>query len=71
MIIDDGSGNKNFIENINPNSWIKKQGFIEKADYNVGESFQFIRDGYYNVDKESTMENVIFNRIVSLKSSFK
>ena len=36
------------------------------------ESFQFVRQGYFCVDrKDSTDELLVFNRIVSLKSSFK
>lgn len=36
------------------------------------DSFQFVRQGYYNVDTRESRENApVFNRIVSLKSSFK
>ena len=36
------------------------------------DKFQFFRHGYFNVDpKQSTAEKLVFNRIVSLKSSFK
>ena len=36
------------------------------------DSFQFVRNGFFCVDsKDSTDENLVFNRIVSLKSSFK
>ncbi len=35
------------------------------------DKFQFFRHGYFNVDpKHTTEENIVFNRIVSLKSSF-
>ena len=38
----------------------------------IGDSFQFVRNGYFCIDsKDSTPENLVFNRIVSLKSSFK
>lgn len=36
-----------------------------------GDRFQFIRNGYYCVDSDSTEDKLIFNQIVSLKSSFK
>ncbi len=37
-----------------------------------GDSFQFMRDGYFCVDsKDSRPDHLVFNRIVSLKSSFK
>ena len=36
------------------------------------DSFQFVRNGYYCIDaKDSSPEHLVFNRIVSLKSSFK
>ena len=34
-------------------------------------SFQFMRNGYFCVDKDSTPEHPVFNRSVSLKDSFK
>ena len=36
------------------------------------DSFQFVRNGYFCIDaKDSSTEHLVFNRIVSLKSSFK
>lgn len=63
----------NLLESINPNSWITKDGFVEtlQTDYKELDRFQFLRTGYFAVDKDSSAENLIFNRIVSLKSSFK
>ncbi len=62
-------------KNLNPNSLITmKNCKLEPAfnDVKPGDSFQFVRNGYYTVDlKDSTQEDLIFNRIVSLKSSFK
>ena len=41
-------------------------------DVRAYDSFQFMRNGYFCVDsKDSTPEHLVFNRIVSLKSSFK
>ena len=41
-------------------------------DVKPQEKFQFFRHGYFNVDpKHSTSEKIVFNLIVSLKSSFK
>lgn len=61
--------------NLNPNSLsILKECYIEPcvADAKAYDSFQFVRQGYFCVDaKDSTHENLVFNRIVSLKSSFK
>ncbi|MCF0142572.1 MAG: glutamine--tRNA ligase/YqeY domain fusion protein [Parasporobacterium sp.] len=60
--------------NINPNSLTEKESFVEPVlkDAKAGDSFQFVRQGYFNVDyRDSTEEHLVFNRIVSLKSSFK
>ena len=59
------------MENINDNSWTKLNGFVENGVYNPEDKFQFIRDGYYCVDKDSSEDLIVFNRTVSLKSSFK
>ncbi len=59
---------------MNPNSLEVKECFIEPAiaQAKKGERFQFMRNGYYIVDtKDTTEEKLVFNRIVSLKSSFK
>ncbi len=66
--------NKTFLECVNPNSLEVLQGYVEDNMKGVkpGESFQFFRHGYFNVDsKYSTDDKPVFNRIVSLKSSFK
>ena len=61
--------------NLNPNSLeIRKNCYVEDSfDGAKGhDSFQFVRNGYFCIDsKDSTPENLVFNRIVSLKSSFK
>ncbi len=65
---------KTFLDYINPNSLEVIQGFVEPnmKDVLPQEKFQFFRHGYFNVDsKYTTKEKVVFNRIVSLKSSFK
>ena len=61
-----------FIERLNKNSWIKEYGYVEASLENTkpGDHYQFIRQGYYCTDKESTKDNLIFNRTCSLKSSF-
>ncbi|AVX19649.1 MAG: glutamine--tRNA ligase/YqeY domain fusion protein [Bacillota bacterium] len=66
--------NKSFLERINPNSLEVLQGFVEAQLKGVAPQtkFQFFRHGYFNVDpKYTTAEKPVFNRIVSLKSSFK
>ena len=63
-----------FVNAINPDSLIVlKDCLIEEsiADAKSLDSFQFMRNGYFCVDKDSTPENPIFNRTVQLNSSWK
>lgn len=61
--------------NLNPNSLtVLKNCVVEENLVNAmpEDSFQFVRQGFFCVDmKDSTKEHLVFNRIVSLKSSFK
>ena len=76
-IVDEEKGvyNEDGSLNLNPNSLtVLKDCYVEPAlaEANPGDSFQFVRQGFFCVDtKDSTPENIVFNRIVSLKSSFK
>ncbi|MBQ6875641.1 MAG: glutamine--tRNA ligase/YqeY domain fusion protein [Lachnospiraceae bacterium] len=60
--------------NLNPNSLVVVEGLVEPdlAKAEAGEKFQFVRNGFFCVDtKDSKPGKPVFNRIVSLKSSFK
>jgi len=61
--------------NVNPNSLtVLKNCMVEPSfdDAKAYDSYQFVRQGFFCVDvKDSTPEHLVFNRIVSLKSSFK
>ena len=60
--------------NLNPNSLVVVNGLVEPdlAKAELGEKFQFVRNGFFCVDtKDSEPGKPVFNRIVSLKSSFK
>ena len=59
-------------ERLNPSSWEVKKGFVEASlkDSKVGSHYQFVRNGYYCTDKDSTSDNLVFNRTCGLKSSF-
>ena len=61
--------------NLNPNSLtVIDNCYVEPSieKYQPGDSFQFVRNGYFCIDtKDSTDGKLVFNRIVSLKSSFK
>ena len=35
-----------------------------------GTKFQFLRQGYFCVDKDSTMDNLVFNRVVGLRDTW-
>ncbi|MDT3697812.1 MAG: glutamine--tRNA ligase/YqeY domain fusion protein [Thermincola sp.] len=65
---------KTFLDHINPDSLEILQGFVEPnmKEARQQDKFQFFRHGYFNVDsKLSAPGKTVFNRIVSLKSSFK
>ena len=76
-IVDEEKGklNADGTLNLNPNSLtVLKECYGEPAlaQAEAYDSFQFVRNGYFCADcKDSTKENPVFNRIVSLKSSFK
>ena len=76
-IVDEEKGvyNEDGSLNLNPNSLtVLKDCYIEPSvkDAVAYDSFQFVRNGFFCVDsKDSTPDNLVFNRIVSLKSSFK
>ena len=61
--------------NLNPNSLVVLDNVkLEAAfaDAKPGDKFQFLRNGFFCMDvKDSTPEKPVFNRIVSLKSSYK
>ena len=76
-IVDEEKGklNEDGSLNLNPNSLVVKQGCkLEKtfAEAKPGEAFQFVRNGFFCLDsKDSTPDHPVYNRIVSLKSSYK
>ena len=75
-IIDEEKGvyNEDGSLNLNPNSLTVKECFLEPSlkDAKPYESFQFVRQGFFCVDyKDSRPGEPVFNRVVSLKSSFK
>jgi glutaminyl-tRNA synthetase len=73
LILDGQEDGDSFLDNINPNSLETLHGFVEPnlKDCKPHDKFQFFRHGYFNVDpKYTTPDKLVFNRIVSLKSSF-
>lgn len=76
-LIDEEKGvyNEDGSLNLNPNSLtVLKNCKLEPSlkDAKAFDSFQFVRQGFFNVDYKDTKDGeLVFNRIVSLKSSFK
>ena len=76
-IIDEEKGvyNEDGSLNLNPNSLtVRRECYLEPSLGNAKpyDSFQFVRNGYFCVDSHDSREDqLVFNRIVSLKSSFK
>lgn len=69
----DESGVSDFTENLNPESEIiMADAKVESGLKGVkpGDKFQFMRQGYFCVDKDSTDEKLVFNRTVGLKDSW-
>ncbi|HRU82494.1 MAG TPA: glutamine--tRNA ligase/YqeY domain fusion protein [Candidatus Cloacimonas sp.] len=64
---------KTYQDYLNPNSLIVKQNCLAEENLQeakIGEHYQFLRIGYFNVDYSSKPEALIFNRIVDLKDSW-
>ena len=75
-IIDEEKGvyNEDGSLNLNPNSLTRVRGYVEPsvAGAKAYDSFQFVRNGFFCADShDSKPDALVFNRIVSLKSSFK
>ena len=70
----DETGVNDFTDNLNKDSMIVlKNAKLESnlTNLSVGDKFQFLRLGYFCVDKDSTPEKPVFNRTVALKDSWK
>ena len=69
----DEEGVSSFADNLNPESLTILKGCkldTALSDVKVGDTFQFMRQGYFTVDPDSTEDNIVFNRTVALKDSF-
>lgn len=64
---------KDFIARLNPDSVRIENGYAESAvkEAKVGDTFQFLRIGYFCKDQDSADSRGVFNRVVSLKDSYK
>ena len=69
----DEEGVSSFADNLNPESLTVLENCKIDADLKnakVGDTFQFMRQGYFCIDKDSSEDNLIINRTVALKDSF-
>ena len=67
-------GKENYLNHLNPNSLEVIEGCLVEgsiANAKCGDAFQFMRQGYFCVDKTSTDGKLVFNRTVALNSSWK
>ena len=62
----------NFLDRLNPNSLTVLNGFVEESlhDTKPLDKYQFIRNGYFCTDLDSSEDKLIFNQTCPLKSSF-
>jgi glutaminyl-tRNA synthetase len=69
---DDADEGKDYKDYLNPNSLKVIKSFIEPSAKNAlpGDHYQFERIGYFSVDKDSTKDDLVFNRTVTLKDSW-
>lgn len=70
---EEAAASDDFLRQVNPDSLKVVSGYGEPwlAGAKVGDSFQFLRTAYFCKDKDSTDELAVFNRVVTLKDSFK
>ncbi|GAA4802170.1 glutamine--tRNA ligase/YqeY domain fusion protein [Litoribaculum gwangyangense] len=68
----DSYEDKDFMEFINPNSLKIIEAYVEPSliDAKIGDRFQFQRLGYFNVDKDSKADKLVFNKTVGLRDSW-
>nr|WP_293303723.1 glutamine--tRNA ligase/YqeY domain fusion protein [Allomuricauda sp.] len=68
----DAHKDKDFMDFINPDSLTKVTGYLEPSlqEAKIGDVFQFQRLGYFNVDKDSTPNQLVFNRTVTLRDTW-
>ena len=68
----DSHKDKDYMEFVNPDSLEVITAFLEPSlqSAKIGDRFQFQRLGYFNVDDDSTANNLVFNKIVGLRDSW-
>ncbi len=73
FLTEDPEQGGDFTANLNPHSLTVLQGCLVEpglAQMKVGERCQFLRQGYFCLDPDTTAEKLVFNRVVSLKDTW-
>jgi glutaminyl-tRNA synthetase len=72
-LLDENEESSDYLERFNHESIFIDHGYVENylKDVKPEEKFQFIRQGFYSVDYDSTPEEIVFNQVVALKSSYR
>ena len=72
-LLDENEESSDYLERFNHDSIFIDHGYVEQyfKDVKPEEKFQFIRQGFYSVDYDSTPEEIVFNQVVALKSSYR
>ncbi|WP_288832036.1 glutamine--tRNA ligase/YqeY domain fusion protein [uncultured Megasphaera sp.] len=65
-------GDKDIFEQINPQSLVEYQSKAEAyiKEFKQGNSFQFLRQGYFVIDPDTTSDHIVVNRIVGLRDTW-
>ncbi len=72
LILDDAEGD-NFTEKLNPESLVVMENAVAEkslAGVKEGDTFQFMRQGYFCLDRDTTEDKLVFNQVVALRDSF-
>lgn len=69
---DEEGDSKDFLSQINPDSLhvFHSKGEAALASYHVGDKFQFLRQGYFVIDPDTTANHIVVNRIVGLRDTW-
>lgn len=69
---DDEDDGRDFIDKVNPKSLIIMKSKAESVikNYKVGDRFQFLRKGYFIIDKDTNDNEIVVNRIVGLRDTW-
>lgn len=72
-LLDDNEESSDYVARFNHDSIHIDNGFVESylSNAEVENKFQFIRQGFYTVDSDSNQDQLVFNQVVALKSSYR